>query len=274
MIGPDGNVAPGPYSELESGLVERAAAAGGFSRRRVFLDHSAPSPHGGEYWNVMLGVNSGPGTNTTMSTWSYWNRTYLEGVERLRARINPWAKPWQEKLREEILHLPWDAREAWFLHVDPQDAWRACLEGRHLLWVIGHDPGVPQGDPSIRDCARDIARWVVEEALPTGVDPAVRSLYYALDEGEASRLAVAARLPAIKELGESGYGLDPAEVPSWHFERVVLFASLATFGEHRRLDYAAYDAAQLLYAVLPPPEVSRELAALVRRHFPKERFTR
>lgn len=266
--------------ETEKLLIERACAESGATSENVSIAYVDPEEarrltgEGGERWDVGIVQHDGAYRENVSSAWTKGSASYLDGVFRLLQRKNVWVRPWQEALREDLAHLPWYEEAGWFLHEDPQLAWRLCPEGRHLLWVIGHDARIKEGDPAVRDCARDIARWVVEEALPPGVDPVVRSLYYALDEGEASRVAVAARLPAIKDLGESGYGLDPAEVPAWHFERVVLFASLATFGEHRRLDYAAYDAAQLLYAVLSPPEVSRELAALVRRHFPKERFTR
>lgn len=274
MIRPDGSPGVGPDSELEASVRRRAAFEMSDSPSCVFLHYSDPATHGGEYWNVMVGMNDGPGTDTKRETWSYWNRTYEEGLRRIAARYYVWDKPWQETLREDLLYLPWDPGAAWFKEEEPGVAWGKCPNGRHLLWVIGKDPRVKPGDEAPFACAVDLARMAAAAVRSESVHPDTWALLGALERHEEPRLAVVARWAAIKD--DTECALDERGLRSWHFDRAVIFAAFVTFGNHGRLDYAAYHAGCLEYAVWQEDDgdVQRKLAHLVRRHFPKERFTR
>lgn len=183
---------------------------------------------------------------------------------------------WQEELRRVLAYLPWGPDAPWFLHQDPQAAWDACPNGRHLLWVIGKDPRLPPGDPRVRACAINLARVAQTSAalhyIP--MHPATLEILRALEEGAEPRVEVADRYAEVKDVGEWGLRGDALDV--WHFDRAVLYAAFAAFGVHWRLDFAAYHAGGLEYAVWKHDDgfVQRDLAQIVRRHFPEERFTR
>lgn len=272
MIRSDGSPGVGPTSDLEASVLRRAAFELSVPLDHVFLHHSGPRDHGGELWSTLVGLNDGPGTDTTRETWSYWNKTYEEGLRRVAARDYVWDKPWQENLREEILYLPWDSEAAWFREEEPAVAWSKCPNGRHLLWVLGHDPRLKAGDPGVRALARDISRLASDAVDMARVHPSTRQLHYAIDEGEDRRLKAAERYAAVKDVDE--YRLEGEALRSWHFDWVVLYSTFATLGNHTRLDYAAYHAGCLEYAVWRDGEdFPRQLADLVRKHFPNQLFT-
>lgn len=276
MIGPDGNAVPGGYTELEQSLIRRAAFERSVPERNIFLDYSAPSTHGGERWNVKLGESVGPGTDPLDETWSYWNKTYAEGLQRIAARDYVWVKPWQEDLRERIAYLPWDEQASWFADPDPQLAWHACPNGRHLFWVIGKDPTLPPEAVPVRACAKELVKLALASydlSEHTLFDGETWVIAKRLLEDRASRETITDRYILAKESSE--YDVAKGLERSWHFDRAVLFAALAYFGSTARLDDAAYHVGCLRYATWSDDagEVQRALAYLVKSHFPQERFT-
>lgn len=89
-----GNPSPGRSNKLEMEVRRRAAKAKGVSVRRVFLswyggpDEKPPLP--GNLWNVSIGLNNGPGTDTIEDTWAYGNYSYEVGLRHFLARRDIW----------------------------------------------------------------------------------------------------------------------------------------------------------------------------------------
>lgn len=106
----------------------------------VFVEYSDPACHKTDRWNIYVGRNDGPGTDTIEAIWTYYHKDFVTGVQALLKRAKLDTPTWQEDLEKPRLNggvtLWFDKSVSWYQEEDPQTAWDTCDDAEILMQVL------------------------------------------------------------------------------------------------------------------------------------------
>lgn len=256
------------YQDLEHLVRQRLEDTLGTDRGAFDFRYVGPHDRGGEYWDVHVNL----GTNRITS--SHNTITREEGLRTILRRPDPREPPWQETLKEALLYIPWDTTEPWWKAQTKQEAWDACPDARHLLWVIARRKLSSAELEGIKALVLHFMR-LAYMSLPERffLEPLTR-IYFGIESGKDIREIVSAEYQTLGPMREQLLGASEDELTSWRLRRVVVYGALVVYGSLHLLDSVAEHSTELQYAVFPKSYVNAALVRLVRRHFPNERFSK
>lgn len=228
--------------DLEYAVRKRGADAIGLPLSNVFIHAYSPQESKTDVWNVCLGRDTGPGTDTVDDTWVYAQSTYEAGIKALLRRPSIWVPTWQERLLYDIHWVPWDITEEWFQQQRSDAAWRECPDAEYMLWVAGRGKAREDVKADAVHAARvlfyDALLWAMKH-IPVGEEvqrlSAVAVSREAITaESTTAFSALFAKVPAVDTYVKT------KDLMGWWFTRCLIATVLVRQGSVNRAYEVAY----------------------------------
>jgi len=233
----------------------------------VFVEYSDPACHKTDCWNVCVGRNDGPGTDTIEAIWTYYHKDYDTGVRALLKRTKLDTPTWQEDLEKlnSGVTLWFDKSVSWYQEEDPQTAWDTCDDAEILMQVLAVTAPV-----HLVPICWDICKRVARPCAPQDI----RDLFYELYNVFRAHEQRSKEQKKLARILDSHHPDDPsledsikneADLHAWRYARMLSSLDAVMAGMPEKAFHVAYYAQKMGLT---------GLADVVRNHIVIEQFTR